>query len=64
MLHRSIASQPICFLAMPALAKRKRPTENLRYRTKPERFEQGGGGGGAERRVTVTGTVRKQFLFF
>jgi hypothetical protein len=58
-------SQPaICFLLTSVSAKRERPTQNLRYRTKPERFEQGVGGGGAERRVTVTGMGWKQFLFF
>ena len=46
------------------LAGKERPTENLRYRTKPERVEQGVGGGRAERRVADTVTVRKQFLFF
>jgi hypothetical protein len=46
------------------LAGKERPTENLAARTKPERFEQGGGGGRAERRVTVTGTGRKQFFLF
>jgi hypothetical protein len=63
-LTSSCASQPICFLLTLLSAQRERPTQNLAHRTKPERVEQGGGGGRAERRVTVTGTVRKQFFLF
>ena len=54
----------MCFLLTLVLAQRERPTENLRYRTKPERVEQGVGGGRAERRVADTVTGRKQFFLF
>jgi len=64
MLQCSIASQPICFLLTRLSAGKERPTQNLRYRTKPERIEQGVGGGRAERRVADTVTDRKQFFLF
>jgi hypothetical protein len=57
-------SQPICFLLTLLSAGKERPTQNLRDRFKPDAVGQGVGGSRAERRVTVTGTVRKQFLFF
>jgi hypothetical protein len=54
----------MCFLLTLLSADSERPTENLAARTERERRLAGGGWGRALGRVTVTGTVRKQFLFF
>ena len=54
----------MCFLLTLLLAQSQKAIRNPRDRTEPERWLAGGGRGGALGRVTVTGTVRKQFLFF
>jgi len=64
MLHRSIASQQCVFLYVDVNVKLKGQAEICEPIGDRFLLLAGGPPGGAGGRVTVTGTVRKQFLFF